>query len=65
LLGGRFNLFTQEPQNFLNNNTEIQAGDAFTPKGEAIAWKIKDSTSELSQKLHPLEFQFQFDLTPG
>ncbi|AFY44065.1 TonB-dependent receptor [Nostoc sp. PCC 7107] len=32
LLGGRFDLFTQTNRNSLSNTTDIQAGDAFTPR---------------------------------
>jgi iron complex outermembrane recepter protein len=57
LLGGRFDLFTQKNQNFLDDTTEIQAGDAFTPR-VGIVYKPIPAISlyaSYSQSFNPTE----------
>jgi len=57
LLGGRFDLFTQKNKNFLDNTTEIQAGDAFTPR-VGIVYKPISAISlyaSYSQSFNPTE----------
>ncbi|PIG94171.1 TonB-dependent siderophore receptor [Gloeocapsopsis sp. IPPAS B-1203] len=57
LLGGRFDLFTQTNQNFLDDTTDIQSGDAFTPRVGIVYQPIPAISlyASYSQSFNPIE----------
>lgn len=57
LLGGRFDLFTQRNRNSLDNTTEIQAGDAFTPRVGIVYQPISPISlyASYSESFNPTE----------
>jgi len=57
LLGGRFDLFTQKNENFLEDTQESQSGDAFTPRVGIVYQPIPAISlyTSYSQSFNPTE----------